>query len=73
MAQHNKLMKASGYTVLGLLGFGGYRKASAESIELAKIWLEKAQADRSCRRPGRRPALWRAAPPGDRARHVHRA
>ncbi len=42
VAQHNKLMQASGFTVLGLLGFGSYRKASAESIELAKHWLEKA-------------------------------
>ncbi|MCX7305704.1 MAG: ATP-binding cassette domain-containing protein [Hyphomicrobiales bacterium] len=42
VAQHNKLMKASGYTVLGLFGFSGYRKASAESMELAKHWLEKA-------------------------------
>jgi branched-chain amino acid transport system ATP-binding protein len=42
VAQHNKLMQASGYTVLGLFGFSGYRKASAESIELAKHWLEKA-------------------------------
>ncbi|WP_315926116.1 ATP-binding cassette domain-containing protein [Mesorhizobium sp. SP-1A] len=42
VAQHNKLMKASGYTILGLLGIGGYRKASAESIDLAKHWLEKA-------------------------------
>ncbi len=42
VAQHNKLMTASGYTILGLLGLGNYRKASAESIELAKHWLEKA-------------------------------
>jgi branched-chain amino acid transport system ATP-binding protein len=42
VAQHNKLMQASGYTVLGLFGFSGYRKASAESIDLAKHWLEKA-------------------------------
>ncbi|QKD01302.1 ATP-binding cassette domain-containing protein [Mesorhizobium loti] len=42
VAQHNKLMKASGYTILGLFGFSGYRKASAESVELAKHWLEKA-------------------------------
>jgi branched-chain amino acid transport system ATP-binding protein len=42
VAQHNKLMKASGYTVLGLFGFSSYRKASAESIDLAKHWLEKA-------------------------------
>jgi ABC-type branched-subunit amino acid transport system ATPase component len=42
VAQHNKLMKASGYTILGLLGIGGYRKAAAESVELARHWLEKA-------------------------------
>ncbi|RWK50853.1 ABC transporter ATP-binding protein [Mesorhizobium sp.] len=42
VAQHNKLMKASGYTVLGLFGFSGYRTASAESIDLARHWLEKA-------------------------------
>jgi len=42
VAQHNKLMKASGYTILGLFGFSGYRKASAESIDLARHWLEKA-------------------------------
>lgn len=42
VAQHNKLMLASGYTVLGLLGFPAYRKASKEATELAKHWLEKA-------------------------------
>jgi branched-chain amino acid transport system ATP-binding protein len=42
VAQHNRLMKASGYTIMGLLGIGGYRKAAAESVELAKYWLEKA-------------------------------
>jgi branched-chain amino acid transport system ATP-binding protein len=42
VAQHNKLMKASGYTFLGLFGVPSYRQASAESIELAKHWLEKA-------------------------------
>jgi branched-chain amino acid transport system ATP-binding protein len=41
VAQHNKLMLASGYTILGLLGIGGYKKASAESVDLAKFWLEK--------------------------------
>ena len=43
VAQHNKLMKASGFTLLGLFGFAGYRRASAASIELAKHWLEKAR------------------------------
>jgi branched-chain amino acid transport system ATP-binding protein len=42
VAQHNKLMKASGFLVLGLFGIGSYRRASAESVELAQYWLEKA-------------------------------
>jgi branched-chain amino acid transport system ATP-binding protein len=42
VAQHNKLMKASGYTFLGLFGFSSYRQAAAESIDLARHWLEKA-------------------------------
>ncbi|MFB2550056.1 ABC transporter ATP-binding protein [Ensifer soli] len=42
VAQHNKLMLASGYTILGLLGFPAYREASKQSIELAKDWLERA-------------------------------
>ncbi|MDM9622541.1 ABC transporter ATP-binding protein [Rhizobium sp. AC44/96] len=42
VAQHNKLMKASGYTVLGLLGIGPYRAEAKNAIELARHWLEKA-------------------------------
>ncbi len=42
VAQHNKLMKASGYTVMGLLGLGGYKEESKRSIELAQHWLEMA-------------------------------
>ena len=42
VAQHNALMKASGYTILGLLGMPAYRQASAESIDIARYWLEKA-------------------------------
>ena len=42
VAQHNALMKASGYTVLGLLGFKSYKDASKEAIEKARYWLEKA-------------------------------
>ncbi|KQS72371.1 ABC transporter ATP-binding protein [Rhizobium sp. Leaf371] len=42
VAQHNALMRASGYTILGLLGFPAYKKASLASIELAKYWLDKA-------------------------------
>ena len=43
VAQHNKLMAASGFTILGLFGFAGYRQASRTSIDLARHWLEKVQ------------------------------
>ncbi|MCJ7994223.1 ABC transporter ATP-binding protein [Rhizobium cremeum] len=43
VAQHNALMKASGYTVLGLLGLPAYKRAAADAIEKAKYWLEKAE------------------------------
>src|SRR5690606_24151098 len=42
VAQHNALMQASGYTILGLLGLPAYRRAVDASIETAKYWLEKA-------------------------------
>tara|TARA_R110002020_G_scaffold30845_9_gene96903 strand:+ start:2789 stop:3655 length:867 start_codon:yes stop_codon:yes gene_type:complete len=42
VAQHNALMKASGYTILGLLGMPAYTKASAAVIDKAKYWLDKA-------------------------------
>ena len=41
VAQHNKLMKASGMTFLGLLGFPAYGRAEKLAVELAKHWLEK--------------------------------
>jgi branched-chain amino acid transport system ATP-binding protein len=42
VAQHNKLMKASGFTIAGLLGLGPYYKENRQAIELARFWLEKA-------------------------------
>jgi branched-chain amino acid transport system ATP-binding protein len=41
VAQHNKLMRASGFTFLGLLGMPSYRKAEAEAKEKAVRWLER--------------------------------
>lgn len=41
VAQHNGLMKASGYTILGLLGFPTYKNAEKASIEKARRWIEK--------------------------------
>jgi branched-chain amino acid transport system ATP-binding protein len=50
VAQHNKLMRASGWSVLGLLGLASFRRAEAAAIELARTWLERiglvADADR---------------------------
>ena len=43
VAQHNKLMLASGYTVAGILGSGHYRRAEKAAIELATSWLEKVR------------------------------
>jgi branched-chain amino acid transport system ATP-binding protein len=43
VAQHNKLMVASGYTIGGVLGSGHFRRAEKEAIELAKSWLEKVK------------------------------
>ena len=42
VAQHNMLMKASGYTVLGLFGVKSYKEASTQATEKARYWLEKA-------------------------------
>ncbi len=41
VAQHNRLMRASGYTVLGLFGIGGYRRAEREAIDKAHYWLDR--------------------------------
>jgi branched-chain amino acid transport system ATP-binding protein len=41
IAQHNPLMKASGFTVLGLLGFAAYRRAEYAAIDKAKYWLDR--------------------------------
>jgi len=41
VAQHNKLMRASGYTVLGLFGYQGYRRAEAAALDRARYWLDR--------------------------------
>ncbi len=41
VAQHNKLMLASGWTIKGLLGLHSYKKEETQAIELAKYWLDK--------------------------------
>jgi branched-chain amino acid transport system ATP-binding protein len=41
VAQHNTLMRASGYTVLGVLGFASYRHAEEAAVERSRGWLER--------------------------------
>ena len=41
VAQHNRLMRASGFTVTGLFGLGGYRSAEQEAVERARYWLDR--------------------------------
>jgi branched-chain amino acid transport system ATP-binding protein len=41
IAQHNKLMVASGFSVAGLIGLPSYRKGEHEAIEKAVYWLEQ--------------------------------
>jgi branched-chain amino acid transport system ATP-binding protein len=43
VAQHNKLMHASGFTFVGLLGLPAYRHAERDAIEKAKHWLDKVR------------------------------
>lgn len=41
VAQHNKLMHASGFTVYGLLGLQRYKQAEEEAVDLARYWLDR--------------------------------
>ena len=41
VAHHNPLMRASGMTVLGLVGAPSYRRKEGEAVEQAKYWLDK--------------------------------
>jgi branched-chain amino acid transport system ATP-binding protein len=41
VAQHNRLMLASGYTLLGILGFPSYGIAERAAIDKARDWLDR--------------------------------
>jgi branched-chain amino acid transport system ATP-binding protein len=40
VAQHNPLMVASGYTLLGVLGIGGFGRAERAALDKARHWLD---------------------------------
>jgi branched-chain amino acid transport system ATP-binding protein len=41
IAQHNKLMLASGYSIAGVFGLASYRAGEKAAIEKAAFWLDK--------------------------------
>jgi branched-chain amino acid transport system ATP-binding protein len=41
VAQHNRLMLASGYTFLGIFGTASYRHAEARALDKARAWLDR--------------------------------
>ena len=41
VAQHNKLMVASGMSIWGILGLPGYAASERQAIELARAWLDE--------------------------------
>jgi branched-chain amino acid transport system ATP-binding protein len=41
VAQHNRLMVASGFTLLGVLGFPSYASAERAAIDTARGWLDR--------------------------------
>ena len=41
VAQHNPLMRASGMTILSILGLSKFKAAERQAIEKAKLWLDE--------------------------------
>src|ERR1700683_4717164 len=54
VAQHNTLMMASGFTVLGMFGAPSYRASEAEAVERATYWLDKIHLPHRAHNPGGR-------------------
>ena len=46
VAQHNKLMKASAFSVAGLFGLPIYTHAEKAAVDLARFWLDRVQLTR---------------------------
>jgi branched-chain amino acid transport system ATP-binding protein len=56
VAQHNRLMRASFFSVAGLLGLPGYRRAEAAAVDRARYWLDRTGLlDRADRDAGNLP------------------
>jgi branched-chain amino acid transport system ATP-binding protein len=51
VAQHNVLMRASGFTFGAILGFSGFLRAENEAIDFARHWLERVKLTRRADEP----------------------
>jgi branched-chain amino acid transport system ATP-binding protein len=45
VAQHNKLMRASGYSVIGLLGLASWKAAEQSAVDRSLAWLRRIKLD----------------------------
>ncbi len=43
VAQHNKLMLASAFTIGGIFGLGRYKGGAREALDKARYWLDRTQ------------------------------
>jgi branched-chain amino acid transport system ATP-binding protein len=41
VAQHNKLQRASGFSLAGVFGLKAFRTAEREAVDLARYWLDR--------------------------------
>src|SRR5579859_1397370 len=51
VAQHNRLMKASSFSLAGLLGLKSFSRAEQEAVEKARQWLARIGLERSADLP----------------------
>ena len=72
VAQHNALMRASAFTVAGLLGLPRYRRAERRAVDKAREWLDKVQLLDVAGLGGGQPAVRRPAEARNRPLHVQR-
>src|SRR5262249_56630836 len=65
VAQHAPLMLASGFTVLGLLGLPGYRRAERNALDNARYWIGRLRLARPANDPTRDPPSCHQPTPQD--------
>lgn len=51
VAEHRRLMRASGYSFAGLVGWPGFRRAESDAICKARLWLDRLMLLRVVDRP----------------------